>query len=1074
MGIDTLGPTYEANKSILLQRKGVIGVAHGKEEVVVFQDKDEANKEEIPKEINGIPIRIVETGRFRFLSTTNDNNVKITVIQKTAPPEIRHIQTIGCSNFECCFRIFYTPPIPADCKIHTQVNEEECSIIKYDSESIDIIYHWDYKDKLAFLLWFTCDDEKGAESKPYTVDTLDQICAYIDDDLYMCAGICFWYNDTCNRTPRELTETPNRMKEWKRFHPGVGIGDTLSPILGTFGCVVKKDGKRMLLSNRHVIVPNTGIGDTKVIQGSIDNVIGDVKLFTEYKEQPGKNYADCAIAEVYNDANMLTEILDESDRPTIIPSGTTEPHKGQRVVKSGAKTGLVTGEVLYTDVLATISAGEVPYDFEDAIITTLISKDGDSGSLLLEKGTNKAVGLAFAADPDKRYTIACKISHVLTAMGCTLDTLPTIKENAMFLIHTDPQTGDETVEVHPYIMFVPGETTPVISAIVNTGNEPIAVDMWEVFGGIELPPHRTPVIPVGETINFDYMTTRPDLPLGQYQCTFYIGQHDEGVTYDEFTQPAIIIVDHIIYATSDELSTPAYVQPGQTYQGELCVDIGKTIGADSAFADIWVCKDGDKTWEKMKEVDMTIVDRRLWPLMEETRTGLTRTEALYPDNHYCLEFEFAIPTDWVSGTYELDLYFGEWDQYFIFWGDIPRSFTVEIPEGEVDWICPWCGFKSDNVYDLHGHVENNHTPCINTLPEWAVHVPYCIYCGMNFIGGTSRENLAAYHKHQNEFEDMQTQRSVITKFLEEGRASELPFYWLDPPSAPGYVDVIPMGYYIYIDRQYAGYSPRAISCGPSRAHEIRLIDTSNTILLDENFTVGEGETINIGGGLPDITLDIPPPAPLPTGTCRVVIPTAGYTVTVEGHSYTSPLEFFILIEADSGGPLIVASGVVKLAWNSSLIEGTLELFKLRSGLLWTVDIRKTIPSLMDQIYDYIPTEESVVLVMKPTATIPEPQYIDGTIDIPASDIPTTLYQQTPSAFDMQVINTGTVSAQYQVAITFEGIDVANEEVFWSDWSVEVASNESTTLPVLVELSERAIPEEAETAEYNIITKLVAR
>jgi hypothetical protein len=111
---------------------------------------------------------------------------------------------------------------------------------------------------------------------------------------------------------------------------------------------------------------------------------------------------------------------------------------------------------------------------------------------------------------------------------------------------------------------------------------------------------------------------------------------------------------------------------------------------------------------------------------------------------------------------------------------------------------------------------------------------------------------------------------------------------------------------------------------------------------------------------------------------------------------------------------------------------------------------------------------------KPFVITSERREINGTISISESTITTTLYQQTPSAFDMQVINTGTVSAQYQVAITFEGIDVANEEVFWSDWSVEVASNESTTLPVLVELSERAIPEEAETAEYNIITKLVAR
>jgi hypothetical protein len=780
---DTLGSTLDAKKGVLLGYKGVIGVARGKGEIVVFQDKTEVNKEEIPKEINGVPIRIVKTMPFKFINTTNDNNVEITVTRGITTPEITNIKTLRCFNFACCFRVFYTQPIPTGCTIHSSINGEECPITKYDTGHIDITYHWDYKDELTFVLWFICDGRKGPKSRPYTEDTQNIICAYIDNDQYMCAEVCFWYNSSCNSTPRELTETPNRMRGRTRYAPGVGVGDTHSPILGTFGCVVRKDGKRMLLSSRHVIVPHTGIGDTKVIQGSIDNLIGAVKLFTEYKKQPGRNYADCAIAEVYNDANMLTEILDENDNPTILPTGTTNPYIGQRVIKSGAKTGLVTGEVLYLDALATISAGGVPYDFENVIVTTLISKDGDSGSLLLEEGTNKAVGLVFAADPEKRYTFACKISDVLTAMGCTLDTLPSIKENAKFVVWSDPETGEETVEVHPYIMLVPKEVSPVFCAIVNTGNEPIVVDIWEVFGGIKLPPHRTPIIPLGETIDFEYMTTRPDLPLGQYECTFYIGQHSEGIIYDKFIQPAIIIVDHCIIPISTELTTPPIVQPGKTYTGVLCIDVLSIDNADSAFADIWVCKDGDKTWKRMKEADMTIVDRRLWPLMEETRVGLTRTETLYPDKHYCLEFEFTIPTDWTPGTYELDLYFGEWDQYFIYWGDVTRSFTVEVTEDEE---------------------------------------------------------------------------------------------------------------------------------------------------------------------------------------------------------------------------------------------------------------------------------------------------VNGTISIPESGIPSTLYQQTPSTFNMHIINTGTMNAQYQVAITFEGIDTPNEEVFWSGWSDDVAPNESIMLPVSVELSEEAIPKGVEIAVYSILTRLMAQ
>ena len=99
--------------------------------------------------------------------------------------------------------------------------------------------------------------------------------------------------------------------------------------------------------------------------------------------------------------------------------------------------------------------------------------------------------------------------------------------------------------------------------------------------------------------------------------------------------------------------------------------------------------------------------------------------------------------------------------------------------------------------------------------------------------------------------------------------------------------------------------------------------------------------------------------------------------------------------------------------------------------------------------------------------------VNGTIDISTSDIPTTLYQQTESGFGMVIINTGTAEAEYQVAITFVGTDVANEETFWSGWSRGIAPNGSTTLPVEVKLSKEAIPAGQETASYSIYTRLEA-
>jgi hypothetical protein len=49
---------------------------------------------------------------------------------------------------------------------------------------------------------------------------------------------------------------------------------------------------------------------------------------------------------------------------------------------------------------------------------TSFSNAGDSGSLILERGTNKAVGLLFAGSAS--HTIANHIDDVLKALGVTL------------------------------------------------------------------------------------------------------------------------------------------------------------------------------------------------------------------------------------------------------------------------------------------------------------------------------------------------------------------------------------------------------------------------------------------------------------------------------------------------------------------------------------------------------------------------------------------------------------------------------------------------------------------------------
>ncbi|MEA1998112.1 MAG: hypothetical protein U9N61_02130 [Euryarchaeota archaeon] len=149
-------------------------------------------------------------------------------------------------------------------------------------------------------------------------------------------------------------------------------------------------------------------------------------------------------------------------------------------------------------------------------------------------------------------------------------------------------------------------------------------------------------------------------------------------------------------------------------------------------------------------------------------------------------------------------------------------------------------------------------------------------------------------------------------------------------------------------------------------------------------------------------------------------------------------------------------------------------------LLYTIDLRYDNPPTstaaidLHQAYDGTLPCAPIIRASLEELPIVEELGSDGTISIPESTIPTALYLGVTSTFDMTIINTGTLPAEYQTAITFEGIDVENEEVFWSEWSNDVMPNESMTLPVLIELSEQAIPIGTETAEYSILTKLVAR
>ena len=99
--------------------------------------------------------------------------------------------------------------------------------------------------------------------------------------------------------------------------------------------------------------------------------------------------------------------------------GWEDPVVGMRVCKSGRTSGYTESTI--TDVNASIKVyygQETYYVFEDQIITGHMMDGGDSGSLLVNTATKRAVGLGFAGSD----TLSCanKISNVLSMLNIRL------------------------------------------------------------------------------------------------------------------------------------------------------------------------------------------------------------------------------------------------------------------------------------------------------------------------------------------------------------------------------------------------------------------------------------------------------------------------------------------------------------------------------------------------------------------------------------------------------------------------------------------------------------------------------
>jgi hypothetical protein len=256
----------------------------------------------------------------------------------------------------------------------------------------------------------------------------------------------------------------------KKYRPapgGVSIGH-YAITAGTLGCVVRKNGKRFILSNNHVLANSNSakIGDSIYQPGPHDggtpadkisqlaqfvpidfggtqppppppeedddkkgwcpiaNMFAKITNFaarsigSSYRvlveKRSATNYVDCALAGPVGD-EVLDDILDIGswsgwldNVDLYIP-----------VKKMGRTTGYTEDKIIHRSATIDVDyGGGRVATFDEQLMAGPMSAGGDSGSLILHRDTNQAIGLLFAGSPS--VTIINPIQFVIDALGITI------------------------------------------------------------------------------------------------------------------------------------------------------------------------------------------------------------------------------------------------------------------------------------------------------------------------------------------------------------------------------------------------------------------------------------------------------------------------------------------------------------------------------------------------------------------------------------------------------------------------------------------------------------------------------
>ena len=261
--------------------------------------------------------------------------------------------------------------------------------------------------------------------------------------------------------PTDVVETgpirafQSRTERQRPAPGGVSVGHR-DITAGTFGCIVRRNGERFILSNNHVLANSNDaqIGDAILQPGPHDGgrypadqiavlydfipiqfpespsgcsvartvasfanlfaaVTGSSTRLRAVKARASTNLVDAAIARPLQDGDVTDDIVEIGQLQDV-----AQAELGLAIKKSGRTTGFTQGEISQIDVTVNVQYGPGQVaTFSDQLLAGPMSQGGDSGSVVVDQD-NRLVGLLFAGSDNS--TIINRIEHVFSSLGLTL------------------------------------------------------------------------------------------------------------------------------------------------------------------------------------------------------------------------------------------------------------------------------------------------------------------------------------------------------------------------------------------------------------------------------------------------------------------------------------------------------------------------------------------------------------------------------------------------------------------------------------------------------------------------------